>query len=81
MIQPIEDEFLADKAIDLFIAEYEPLLYAADLGATPQQVWDTIRTALKHCRDNHTRPTAGRKTIETNNPKTIAQRNWRAKKK
>lgn len=62
-LHPIQDERAAEKAVDLFIAGCEPLLYASDLGATPEQVYDTLRVALRHCRDNHARPTAGRKPV------------------
>lgn len=76
----IQDDIAATQAIDQFIAGYEPLLYAADLNATPEQVWDTLRVALKHCRDNHSRPTAGRPKIKTDNPRSLASRRYRAKK-
>lgn len=45
--KPIEDDFLADRALELFLAGREPLLYAADLGLTPEQVYDQIRWTLK----------------------------------
>lgn len=80
-LYPIQDELLANNAVDWFIAGQEPLLYAADLGATPEQVWDTLRIALQHCRDNHSRPTAGRKLSDTSNPKSLAKREQRARKK
>jgi len=81
-LHPIQDEDLADKAVDLFVAGYEPLLYAGDLGATPAQVWDTLRLALRHCRDNHGRVgKAGRKP-EGKRAKTNAERQaeYRARK-
>ena len=80
--RPIQDEITADKAVDMFLAGFEPFLYAADLNATPEQVWDTLRAALIHCRDSHARPTAGRKPIGTR-PKTNSERQaeYRARKK
>lgn len=80
-LRPIQDEILATTAIDYFIAGHEPLLYASDLGATPEQVWDTIRVALKRCRDTHGRPNAGRPKTGTQNPKSLAQQRWREKKR
>lgn len=44
---PIADESLADRAIELFLAGHDPLLYAADLGLTPETVFDQIRTTLR----------------------------------
>lgn len=46
IIHPIADEMLADRAIELFRRRYDPLLFAADLGLTPEQVWDQIRVTL-----------------------------------
>lgn len=80
-LHPLQDDYIAERALDLFLAGYEPLLYAADLGVEPEEVWDTLRQALIHCRDNHARPGAGRPRIETENPKTLAQRRFRAKQK
>jgi hypothetical protein len=79
-ITPIQDETAAEKAIELFCAGYEPLLYAADLGVEPEQVWDTLRQALIHCRDNHARPNAGRPQVESENPSTLRSRRWREKR-
>ena len=45
--KPIADESTADRAIELFLSGFDPLLYAADLGLTPEQVWDQIRTTLR----------------------------------
>ena len=44
---PIADEATAERVIDQFLAGYEPLLYAADLGLTPEQVLDQIRWTLQ----------------------------------
>lgn len=46
-IQPISDDDLADRAIELFLAGYEPMLFARDLGLTPEQVYDQIRWTLQ----------------------------------
>lgn len=43
---PITDETTAERAIDQFLAGYDPLLYASDLGLTPEQVFDQIRYLL-----------------------------------
>jgi len=47
IIHPIADEVTADRAIELFLSGYDPLLYAADLEVTPEQVFDQIRTTLR----------------------------------
>lgn len=75
---PIHDDVLADYALELFLKGYEPLLYAADLGLTPEQVWDVLRLALRHCRDTHGRKgKAGRKQQENVKPASIKQRKRR----
>lgn len=77
--QPIQDELVADHAIDMFIAGYEPLLYANNLGLTPEQVWTVFRDALKHCRSYHGRKgKAGRKQQPTVKLASLAQRERRA---
>jgi len=47
IIHPIPDEAAADRAIELFLRGFDPLLFAADLGLTPEQVWDQIRVTLQ----------------------------------
>lgn len=47
IIHPIPDEASAERALELFLAGYDPLLYAADLGLTPEQVFDQIRATLR----------------------------------
>jgi len=47
IIHPIQDEMIADRAIELFLAGNEPLLFATDLGVTPEQVWNQIRVTLR----------------------------------
>lgn len=47
IIHPIADELIADRAIELFLAGYSPDLYAWELGCTPEQVFDQIRTTLR----------------------------------
>ena len=44
---PIADDDLADRAIELFLAGYDPLLFAADLGLSPETVFAQIRTTLR----------------------------------
>lgn len=43
---PIADEARAERAIELFLAGYDPLLFAAELGLTPEQVNAQIRWTL-----------------------------------
>lgn len=43
---PIADESTAERVIESFLAGYDPLLYAADLGLTPEQVFDQVRWTL-----------------------------------
>lgn len=79
---PIPDEVLADHAIDLFLKRYEPLLYAADLGLTPEQVWDQIRYTLQECLDKLSRQgKAGRPQEDNVKPASIAQRERRRQKR
>lgn len=47
IIHPIADELTADRAIELFLAGHDPLLFAANLGLTPEQVWNQIRVTLR----------------------------------
>lgn len=70
IIHPIADELLADRAIEQFLLGYDPLLYAADLGLSPEQVFDQIRVTLRiyieksmAAEQKLRRPRAGRKSI------------------
>lgn len=47
MQKPILDDDVADRAIELFLAGHEPLLFAANLGLMPEQVYDQIRWTLR----------------------------------
>ena len=71
---PIADESTAERVIESFLAGYDPLLYAADLGLTPEQVFDQIRWTLKRYIEKLTRKgKAGRKRIG-DQPMTGTQR-------
>ena len=75
---PIPDDVLADYALDLFLKGYEPLLYAANLGLTPEQVWDQIRYTLQECFNKLSREgKAGRPQKDNAKPASLAQRERR----
>lgn len=89
IIHPIQDEVTADRAIELFLAGYEPLLFAADLGVTPEQVWDQIRVTLrlhigknlaaaKRSAENGAK--GGRPRDKNPSPAAVAKRESREKK-
>lgn len=61
---PITDDAVAERAIALFLAGYDPLLFAADLNLTPETVFDQIRWTLNDCQEKLSRRgRAGRKPI------------------
>lgn len=84
---PITDEAAAERVIDQFLAGYEPLLFAADLGLTPEQVLDQIRWTLQRyitealtSARKLSRKGTGRKPIG-DAPMTSTERAKRARKK
>ena len=77
---PIADEATAERVIDQFLAGHEPLLYAADLGLTPEQVIDQIRWTLAQYVRKLSRKGTGRKPLGEK-PMTSTERAKRARKK
>ena len=84
---PIADEATAERVIDQFLAGYEPLLFAADFGLTPDQVIDQIRWTLQRyitealtSAQKLSRKGTGRKPIGAK-PMTSTERAKRARKK
>jgi len=88
--QPIPDENTAERVIELFLAGYDPLLFAADFGLTSEQVIDQIRWTLKiyvektiaQAHKLRRKGMAGRKPKPDDqiSAKTRAQRKWRDSK-
>ena len=60
---PIADEATAERVIEWFLAGYEPLLFAADFGLSPEQVIDQIRWTLALYVRKLSRKGTGRKPI------------------
>jgi hypothetical protein len=83
MDKGISDETIGEEAVDRFLSGYDPLLYAAGLGLTPEQVWDQIRATLRIYVDKATaaeqklsRKGTGRKSL-FGRPMTNAERQRR----
>lgn len=78
---PIADEATAERAVELFLAGHDPLLYAADLHLPPETVLDQIRWTLRQCQDRLSRRgRAGRKPIGKR-PQTSTERSRKSRKR